>query len=122
MAVNERRKYVYSAADEREWLFDLETDPRETHDFAGNSAYADDLAELSGALTARYRGDGYTSPLDGTSWRRFGKQSLPDNPDDGVLVQHPKGVEKLLAELGPYAPSFLPPTWWMGKPNCTRKS
>ncbi len=122
MAVNERRKYVYSAADEREWLFDLESDPKETHDFAGNTAYTDDRAALSTALKERYRNDHYSSCLDGASWRRFGKRALPDNPDDGVLVQHPKGVEKLLEELGPYAPPALPATWWMGKPNPSNKA
>ncbi len=115
MAVTKTRKYVFSAADQREWLFDLEADPTEAHDFAYNSYYQKDLVDLSSALQERYRRDGYTSPLDEQGWRDFGRRELPANPDAGLLVQYPKNIREILDQLGEYAPKDLPSTHWLGK-------
>jgi arylsulfatase A-like enzyme len=117
MAVTKTRKYVYSAADQREWLFDLETDPSETHDVARNCYYDGDRAGLSAALRKRYQRDGYTSPLDGQEWKDFGGRKPPVHPDEGLLVQYPKNIRQILGGLGAYAPKDLPPGYWMGKPS-----
>jgi arylsulfatase len=69
MATDARWKYVYGAADQREWLFDL-SDPLEAVDLAGDPALKGQLQRLRGLLVRRLRGDGYDEPFDGDGWRR----------------------------------------------------
>ena len=82
-------KYTYSAADNREWLFDLRIDPRGTHNFAGNPSYESFQAELKQQLIARFQKDGYLEPLKGNDWRVFESSYLPANPDSLLLFQDP---------------------------------
>jgi arylsulfatase len=115
MAATRSRKYVYSAADEKEWLFDLTEDPLETRDQSQVQEYGDDLLALRNRLIDRFRRDGYESPLKDRGWRLHGKRRLPADTNVGLAVQHPPNLLEKMEALGPYAPDELPPTSWMGK-------
>jgi hypothetical protein len=103
MATDARWKYIYSAPDEREFLFDLAADPDETEDVATIGIYGPgvvgrrdappDVAarskertaareRLRSALFDRFRRDGYSAPLDGDQWRRYGRGADPVDPDE----------------------------------------
>ncbi len=117
MAVTRNFKYIYSAADEREWFFDLQIDPQETHNYANNALYADELKSLRQALFDRYNYDGYSEILDRDNWRLFGKQKLASHSDEGLMVQYSARAKETLQQLGPYAPTRLPEESWPGKNN-----
>jgi arylsulfatase A-like enzyme len=104
MAVSRGGKYVWSAADRREWYFDLRRDPRETVNRIADPRCAADARELRGRLLRRFREDGYLRPLSGTGWKRHPRRELPADPDAGLLRQDPAGLARALAKLGPYAP------------------
>ncbi len=87
MAVSREWKYVYSAPDEREFLFDRLGDPEETRDRAGVSLCERPRRKMKAALLAHLRAGGETGGIDGDDWARFGRLRLPDNPDAGLLIQ-----------------------------------
>ncbi|MFD0958174.1 sulfatase family protein [Paenibacillus chungangensis] len=84
-----RYKYIYSAPDDKEWLFDLQTDPEETRNLVNNPIYRDQGSLMRDQLIGFYRAEGYELPLDGDDWRRFPVQSLPDDPEALLLFQDP---------------------------------
>jgi len=87
MAVNDRWKYFYSAADGREMLFDRRTDPHETRDRAGAPFCRDAQAQMKQMLIEHLRTCGETAALDGDDWRAYPRHEMPANPDAGLLVQ-----------------------------------
>lgn len=89
MHADERFKYIWSAADEREWLFDLRLDPLETRDCAANPLYRRQLTAARTALVERFHADRYEEPLDGAGWQRFGRAVRAPGPDAGLLFQDP---------------------------------
>ncbi len=100
MAATRDWKYVYSAPDEREWLFDLRRAAHEAHDLARNPMFADKLRELRGQLLARLREDGYGETLDGDGWKTFGRRELSANADFGLLFQDAPGAQERIDALG----------------------
>ena len=50
MITSKDSKYFYSAADDKEFLFDKITDPQETHNDLGNPFYKERQAELKNKL------------------------------------------------------------------------
>ena len=100
MVADKRWKYIYSAADEREWLFDRETDAQETRNLAEDPARAAIVARLRSACIKRFCEDGYTAVIDGSDWRRFGVRSLPEDTDYGLLFQDPSGLQESINSLG----------------------
>jgi arylsulfatase A-like enzyme len=100
MAADLRWKYIYSAADEREWLLDKETDPLETQNLAESSVHAGQLARMRSACIERFRRDGYTGAITGRTWRRFGVRTLPEDPNYGLLFQDPAGLQQDIDSLG----------------------
>ncbi len=94
-AVNRRWKYVYSAPDQRELLFDRVRDPGETHDLADAlwqpewpSSQAQ--AEMRRALVAWLKEQGEEAALDGEKLRTYPKREMPENPDAWLIYQdHP---------------------------------
>ena len=112
LAADRRWKYVYSAADDRAWLFDLEAVDAaggEVRDVGDAPEARPHRERLERALVDRFRRDGYTAPLDGDGWRRYPPTRLSERPDAGLLVQDPPGLAGDLAALGPYAPPPAPP-------------
>lgn len=99
-------KYVYSAADRKEWLFDLSIDPDETKNFAGNPRYEAQLLRLRRRIIERYERDGYDRAVIDGAWRDYEPPVFPDPAgDDGLLFQDPPHLPELLRQLGPgYAP------------------
>ncbi len=106
MATSRNWKYIYSAADHFEWLFDLAHDPLELDNLVGEPAHSTHYNKLKRACIERFRSDGYTEPLDGDDWRRFPTTPLPSpDSDDGLLFQDPDELEKVIRDLGQYARS-----------------
>ena len=96
-------KYIYSAADRKEWLFDLRIDPLETKNWAGNAGYHVQLRALRRTLIERFERDGYDLAIDNGSWREFEPPVFPDpEGDDGLLFQDAPHLPDLLSALGPY--------------------
>lgn len=86
-SVTKEWKYVYSAPDERELLFDRVHDPDETRDRGGRPTTGDALAATRGLLVDRLRTDGATDVLDGDEFKRYGILDMPASPDAGHIIQ-----------------------------------
>jgi len=85
--ITDEYKYIYSAPDNKEWLFRRVADKPEDRNLAGNSAFAAVTDELRGRLIERFRADGYERPLDGNGWKLFPKLEVPTTPDAWQLYQ-----------------------------------
>ena len=97
-------KYIYSAADRKEWLFDLRVDPQETKNWAGNPRYDERLREIRRTLISRFERDGYDLVIKDGTWRDYEPPLFPDPAgDDQLLFQDPPHLPDLLRALGPYA-------------------
>ena len=93
MAVDRRRKYVYSAPDRKELLFDRICDPDEMRNQAGLVFRREALDQAREALFAFYSEQGFEAPLDGDAWRAYPQPTVSDDPDSGLLIQdHPWAV------------------------------
>ncbi len=129
MATNTRWKYIYSALDEREYLFDLAADPDETEDVATHTVFGPGIVgrrllppnaatrdaeraaardRLRNALIERFRKDGYLTPLDGEHWRRYGRGADPADPDTDRLVAPPAWGDPYVRLPG-YVQPWMPP-------------
>jgi len=93
MAVDAELKYVWSGADNREFLFDRVRDPHETRNRAGLAAYAEGKAALKQSLLEFLKKTGvesaYTEENGRLDWRKqppFDAAYLRD-PDAGLLFQ-----------------------------------
>ena len=96
-------KYIYSAADRKEWLFDLRIDPQETKNWAGNSRYEGQLRAMRDRLIGRFERDGYDLAVHNGEWREYEPPAFPDPAgDDGLLFQDASHLPELLRALGPY--------------------
>ncbi|MCZ7647167.1 MAG: sulfatase-like hydrolase/transferase [Planctomycetota bacterium] len=90
MACGERWKYIYSAADGREYLIDRREDPQETRDRAGVAFREEPLERMRAAMLETLRAAGEDAALDGAGWKAYPKLEMPANPDGGLLIQdHP---------------------------------
>lgn len=89
MAVNERFKYIYSAADDKEWLFHLEADPLETKSLANDPMYIQQKKIMKQEMIHFFQQEQYTAPLEGNDWKRYPQQQLPDDPKALLLLQDP---------------------------------
>ncbi len=101
MIVSKNYKYFYSAADDKEFLFDKITDPRETHNYAGNPFYKERQAELKNKLLNYLKFTDITDAFDENNeildWKKYPKYyGASDNPDDDLLVQdEPRSIIKI---------------------------
>ncbi len=103
MAASRDLKYIYSAADKQEWLFDLRVDPQETKNWAGNSRYDGRLRQMRERLIGRFERDVYDMAVKDGAWREYEPPVFPDpNGDDGLLFQDAPHLPELLRALGPY--------------------
>ncbi|MAX24635.1 MAG: hypothetical protein CMJ19_09040 [Phycisphaeraceae bacterium] len=96
-------KYLFSAADQREWFFDLQRDPLEKQDQSENPDDADILATLKARLIKRMsEGDDQQLIVTGDQWTAYEGHALPtDEPDYGLLYQDPAPTQALVDALGP---------------------
>ena len=93
MLAAKRWKYIYSAPDDKELLFDAVEDPLETRNKATAPFMSGVRDEMKTALIAALRAGGEEAALDGDDWRRYPVQTMPDDPDDGLLTQDPAWAE-----------------------------
>jgi len=87
MVAGRRWKYFYSAADNREFLFDRVTDPLETRNKVGLTFCRDEVRRMKGVLIEHLRAGGETQGIDGDDWKVFPYQDVPGDPDAGLLIQ-----------------------------------
>ena len=106
MATNREWKYIYSAADNKEWLYDLVHDPKEIDNLIDDPACQEAFRLLKKACIQRFVSDGYHTALEGDDWKRFTPKSPPrSESDDGLLFQDPNELEDQIEALGRYARS-----------------
>lgn len=99
MAADQAWKYVYSAADGKEWLY---RGGEEEINLAGDPVFAGELERLKSALFERFEKDGYSEPVNDGDWRTFPKWQMPKDPDYGLLLQDPPELSKVTSGLGQY--------------------
>jgi choline-sulfatase len=87
MMLNEVFKYIYSAPDQKEFLFDLKTDPDETRNKAYNPLYIQKTKEMREQLIAYFAGEGYLDPIEDGNWKVYPKKEMPEDPDAYLLFQ-----------------------------------
>ncbi len=87
MAVTRDWKYVYSAPDNREFLFDRCGDPNETRSRAGVSFCEDALCEMRASMISRLQAGGETAGIADGRWRSFTPLTMDPNPDAHLLIQ-----------------------------------
>ncbi|MDE0481043.1 MAG: sulfatase-like hydrolase/transferase [Candidatus Poribacteria bacterium] len=87
MLLTDEYKYIYSAADRKEWLFRRLSGRLDERNLAGNPGYGRTLRDYRERLINWFQEDGYDVPLDGNRWREFPPPIEPDNPDADQLFQ-----------------------------------
>lgn len=87
MAVTRDVKYIYSAPDNREFLFDKHADPTETRNQAGLVFRRGMLGTMRQRLHDHLRGGGEVAGIDGERWRAFPRLDVDSDPDAGLLIQ-----------------------------------
>ena len=106
MAASKSWKYIYSAADDKEWIFDLVNDPHEIINKKDSPACIPHFQELKRACIQHFKMDGYLNPLDGDDWKRFAPPATPEvDSDKGLLFQDPEDLKMQIECLGTYARS-----------------
>lgn len=96
MAVSAKEKFVYSAADQREYLFDLCCDPHEHVNRADDVSAGNDLKRLRQLTQERAASQGQGDVVDQNGWVKYPEQHLPTDPDAGLIVQDPPWWDKQL--------------------------
>ena len=86
MITDGKWKYIYSAPDGREFLFDLEHD-RETRNRAGVASCMEIQKKLKGVLISYLEKEGFGCLIRDGEWIPMPKMELPDNPDSALIVQ-----------------------------------
>jgi arylsulfatase len=91
-AVNKRWKFVYSAPDQRELLFDRKAAPGETCDLANVTWLSEwpasrALKNMRNELINWLREQGEEAALDGDNLRVYPKRGISENPDAHMLYQ-----------------------------------
>jgi arylsulfatase len=87
MIVSKDFKYYYSATDGKEFLFDRIRDPKETRNRANTPNYKDTTKKLRNLLIEHLVENGETEGIINGVWKEYPGKKVPDNPDEGLLVQ-----------------------------------
>lgn len=91
MAVENNWKYIYSAPDRKEYLFNLKDDPKEHSNLADNVADHPELERLREACMNWLTSFESTEALDAErNWKAYPIPKLPNDPDEGLLFQDPR--------------------------------
>lgn len=98
-----RWKYAYCAADEKEWLYDLGSEAGEARNLIGEGPAQAEAERLRARLIERFRADVYENAVDAGGWRKYGRSEMPEDPDFGLLIQDPPGMQARVNTLGEYA-------------------
>ena len=79
-------KYIYSAADQREWLFRRAPGMLDERSLVGNPAFSHIVTAYRQHLIEFFRRDGYDAPLDGNNWSEFPRPAeLPNRMRDNFF-------------------------------------
>lgn len=89
MIVGGQLKYVYSAPDQKEYLFDLKNDPAEHVNLAGDSDFEHTLKSLREECVSWLNKQGESAAVDESDWRVYPRREMPSNPDEGLIFQDP---------------------------------
>ena len=89
MTLTERWKYIYSAAENREFLFDLLVDPDETRNRAETVGCLEQTRTMRQLMIGQLRSNGREQVLDHDGWRVYPPPDFPADPDAGLLFQDP---------------------------------
>ena len=90
MATNREWKYIWSAADNKELLFDRIKDPEETRNRAHNVTCGTAIRNMRAILQSHIRTmPGHEAIVNGNGWIAKTSISLPDDSDAGLIVQDP---------------------------------
>lgn len=90
MAVSKDWKYFYSAADDKEFLFNRHTDPKETRNASGIIFNRDHLQSMRHQTMDFLKSGDEITGIDGDKWKSYGKKTVPTDPDTGLLIQDTK--------------------------------
>jgi arylsulfatase len=93
MAVNRDWKYVYSATDGKECLFDRKRDPGETRNCLMAPGKGDIAGEMKACLLRFLKNSGHIEGIDGNDWKHFPPIEIPTDPDAYLLVQDPEWAD-----------------------------
>ena len=100
-------KYIYLAADQKEWLFRRLPDRLETRSLVGNPAFSEAVMAYRNRLISWFKSDGYEQPIDGDQWREFPVVlSVADDPDAEQLFQDGRSVSDRFPDG--YSPNIDP--------------
>ena len=101
MITSKEYKYFYSAADDKEFLFDKISDPKETHNYAGNPFYIEKQNKLKNKLLDYLKStnisDAFVEKNDALKWKKYPYLAgVSNNPDGDLLLQDdPKSIVKI---------------------------
>jgi arylsulfatase len=96
LLASERWKYIYSAPDNREFLFDRHEDPHETRNRVGLPFMGQVKDMMKRTLLDYLQRTGETRGLQGDDWKVFPRLRVLEDPDAGLLIQdHPWADTKL---------------------------
>ncbi|TVQ96341.1 MAG: hypothetical protein EA403_16410 [Spirochaetaceae bacterium] len=87
MAVTRKFKYIYSASDRIEFLFDRRLDPLESRNRAHSPNFRHHTVKMRTLMMDHLRAGGETAGLDGDQWKEFPRREVPADPDYGLLIQ-----------------------------------
>ncbi|MGH4052703.1 MAG: sulfatase family protein [Clostridium sp.] len=87
MAANSDWKYFYSAPDNREFLFNKKTDPKETRNVVSNPFYKEALQSIKSSLINHLKECGETGGIEGSDWKVHKLPSFTKDPDKGLIIQ-----------------------------------
>jgi arylsulfatase A-like enzyme len=99
MIVAEKWKYIYSAGDRKEFLFDRINDPKENVNKAGTPLLSAIQAELKGALLDYLKKEGveeaYLETGKSLNWKEYPKMDMSylKNPDAELLIQDHESLQ-----------------------------
>jgi arylsulfatase len=87
MAASRDWKYFYSAADNREFLFDKKMDPNETRNVVNNNFLNNALVDIKSSLIEHLKENGETGGIKNGEWVSFKVPHFVKDPDAGLLIQ-----------------------------------
>ena len=105
LATDGAKKYVYSAADEKEWGFRIADAAQEER----ISTDDPEVQALRRCLHDRLRSSSQAEVLSGDDWRRYGRAAIPADPRAGLLFQEDEAVYAAIDRLEGYGPARRQP-------------
>jgi arylsulfatase len=87
MALNSRYKYIYSAPDNKEFLFARKKPWRESVNLISHASHRASARALKKELIERLKAAGEEAVLKGNGWKKFPRLKMPADPDAGLIRQ-----------------------------------